>query len=104
LIADPPESLSITVLFGGGLVVIGASICYNPELKAAGRNPFILDSTSPDITFKEHAYNETRFSSIARTNPEEGECLLQIAQRKINQKWGVYGEMATRDSSDLDSN
>ena len=66
LSADPLESLRITALFRGALVVIGASICYNPELKATGRNPSILDLTRPDITFKEHAYNETRFSSVAR--------------------------------------
>ncbi|HIF86448.1 MAG TPA: pyruvate:ferredoxin (flavodoxin) oxidoreductase [Gammaproteobacteria bacterium] len=77
-------------------------IRYNPELKVAGHNPFILDSTRPDIAFKEYAYNETRFNRIARTNPKEGERLLQMAQQMINQKWGVYEEMATRDSSDLD--
>ncbi|NQV70694.1 MAG: pyruvate:ferredoxin (flavodoxin) oxidoreductase [Pseudohongiella sp.] len=70
-------------------------IRYNPELRNSHRNPFILDSTRPDIAFKEYAYNETRFSSIARTNPEEGERLSNLAQQMIDQKWGIYEGMAS---------
>jgi len=75
-------------------------IRYNPELKAAGRNAFILDSTRPDIPFEEYAYNETRFSTIARTNPEEGERLSKLAQQMIDQKWGIYEGMATSHNID----
>ena len=77
-------------------------IRYNPELRNSERNPFILDSTRPDIAFTEYAKNETRFSGIARTNPEESERLMTMAQTMITQKWGVYEEMATRDSADIE--
>ena len=75
---------------------------YNPELRRSARNPFILDSTRPDVTFKEYADKETRFSSIARSNPEEGAKLMTMAQQMLDQKWGIYEEMATRYSGDLD--
>lgn len=75
-------------------------IRYNPALRNGNRNPFILDSIRPDIPFEDYAYNETRFSSIARTNPKQAKHLAQMAQQMINQKWGIYEEMATRDSAD----
>ncbi|MBL4819973.1 MAG: pyruvate:ferredoxin (flavodoxin) oxidoreductase [Gammaproteobacteria bacterium] len=68
---------------------------YNPELRNNDRNPFILDSTRPDIDFKEFAALETRFSSISRSNPVEGERLMNLAQQNIDQKWGIYEDMAT---------
>ena len=77
-------------------------IRYNPELRSTERNPFILDSTRPDIAFKEYAKNETRFSGITRTNPEEGARLMKMAQQVINQKWGIYEEMATRNSAEME--
>lgn len=70
---------------------------YNPELINGDRNPFILDSTRPEIGFKEYAYSETRFSGISRTDPEEAERLSKLAQKMIDQKWSLYEEMATRE-------
>jgi len=75
-------------------------IRYNPALRNGNRNPFILDSIRPDIPFEDYAYNETRFSSIARTNPKQAKHLAQMVQQMINQKLGIYEEMTTRDSAD----
>ncbi len=69
---------------------------FNPELQRSGRNPFILDSTRPDIGFEEYASNETRFSGIVRARPEEGARLMAMAQESIDEKWQVYESMATR--------
>lgn len=70
---------------------------YNPELIDTERNPFILDSTRPEIGFKEYAYTETRFSGISRTDPEAADRLSKLAQKMIDQKWSLYEEMATRE-------
>lgn len=70
---------------------------YNPELINGERNPFILDSTRPELGFKEYAYSETRFSGISRTDPEEADRLSKLAQKMIDQKWSLYEEMATRE-------
>ena len=69
---------------------------YNPELRDAGNNPFMLDSLRPDIPLKEYAYNEMRYKMLVRSNPTEAERLMKIAQNTINQKWGLLEEMATR--------
>jgi pyruvate-ferredoxin/flavodoxin oxidoreductase len=76
---------------------------YNPQLRDGDRNPFILDSTRPTVDFKTYADNERRFSNIARSDPEESKRLTTLAQKMINQKWGIYEEMATRDTAETES-
>ena len=41
-----------------------------------GENPFRLDSPRPTIPFKDYAYNEIRYRSLAATRPEEARALL----------------------------
>jgi pyruvate-ferredoxin/flavodoxin oxidoreductase len=71
-------------------------IRYNPAVRQSGENPFVLDSQRPKIQLKDYAYNELRYSMLARTNPTEAEHLLQLAEENIRQKWDTYEEMATR--------
>ncbi len=71
---------------------------YNPELRKAGVNPFMLDSQRPKIKLKDYAYNELRYRMLTRTNPAEAERLLGLAQEVVYRKWDVYEEMATRGS------
>lgn len=67
---------------------------YNPTLRKAGKNPFVLDSPRPTIKLKEYAYNELRYSLLARTNPKEAERLLDAAQELINLRWKTYEDMS----------
>ncbi len=43
---------------------------YNPALRKEGKNPFQLDSKAPSITLKQYAYQEARYSMLARSDPE----------------------------------
>ncbi len=72
---------------------------YNPELRAAHKNPFMLDSLRPKISVKDYAYKENRYFSLTKSNPKQAEHLMEMAQTVVNQKWAVYEEMATRDAS-----
>ncbi|MBL4660471.1 MAG: pyruvate:ferredoxin (flavodoxin) oxidoreductase [Alcanivoracaceae bacterium] len=74
---------------------------YNPELRSAHRNPFMLDSLRPKISVKDYAYKENRYLSLTKSNPEQAEHLMEMAQIVVNQKWAVYEEMATRDASEF---
>ncbi|VAW40850.1 Pyruvate-flavodoxin oxidoreductase [hydrothermal vent metagenome] len=74
---------------------------YNPELRSAQKNPFMLDSLRPQISLKDYAYKENRYLSLTKTNPEEAKHLIKMAQIVVNQKWAVYEEMATRDASEF---
>lgn len=67
---------------------------YNPALRDTGSNPFVLDSPRPHIALRSYQENELRFSSMARTHPQESERLMHLAQRVVNQKWEIYAEMA----------
>ena len=45
---------------------------YDPAMRAIGENPFRLDSPRPTLKFRDYAYNEIRYSSLARTRPDRG--------------------------------
>jgi pyruvate-ferredoxin/flavodoxin oxidoreductase len=74
-------------------------IRYNPVLRQSDKNPFVLDSPRPRIAFKEYAYNELRYKMLQRTHPDEAERMLELAQQIVNQKWGIYEQMATSSGS-----
>jgi pyruvate-ferredoxin/flavodoxin oxidoreductase len=67
---------------------------FNPDLSAQGKNPFQLDSRAPSIPLKEFAYNETRYTMLAKSNPEEAKKLLDLAQADVGAKWKLYEHMS----------
>jgi pyruvate-ferredoxin/flavodoxin oxidoreductase len=67
---------------------------YNPALRAAGKNPFQLDSRAPSISLKKYVYQEARYSMLARNNPEEANRLLELAQGDVDRRWKVYSNQA----------
>jgi pyruvate-ferredoxin/flavodoxin oxidoreductase len=69
---------------------------YNPELRKTEHNPFILDSPRPRIPLKDYAYNELRYKMLTKTNPQEAERLMGLAQQAVYQRWDTYEEMANR--------
>jgi pyruvate-ferredoxin/flavodoxin oxidoreductase len=69
---------------------------YDPLLRAAGDNPFLLDSPRPRIPLSAYMRGELRFRVLARTDPAEAEHLAELAQEEIAQRWATYEEMAAR--------
>jgi pyruvate-ferredoxin/flavodoxin oxidoreductase len=67
---------------------------FNPDLVAQGKNPFQLDSRAPSITLKEYIYNETRYTMLVKSNPEEAKRLLELAQQDVASHWKLYDYMA----------
>jgi len=67
---------------------------YNPALAADGKNPLTLDSKAPKIPLKDYAYNETRYSSLARVNEERAEMLLKLAQEDVDTRWRQFERLA----------
>jgi pyruvate-ferredoxin/flavodoxin oxidoreductase len=72
---------------------------YNPMLRQSDKNPFVLDSPRPRKAFKDYAYNELRYQMLQRTNPQEADRMMELAQQLVNQKWEVYEQMANRSGS-----
>ncbi|MCP9270952.1 pyruvate:ferredoxin (flavodoxin) oxidoreductase [Mycolicibacterium arenosum] len=69
---------------------------YDPVLRAAGENPFLLDSHRPRIPLDDYRKRELRYRSLANSDPVEYERLLGTAEQAIAQRWNVYEEMASR--------
>ena len=71
-------------------------IRYDPVVRAAGGNPFLLDSPRPRMPLADYRKGELRFRALANADPAEAERLLGLAQQAADQRWQVYEEMATR--------
>jgi len=69
---------------------------YDPEVRATGKSPFLLDSHRPRIPITDYLYRELRYRALANSDPEEAERLLKLAQEAIDQRWNTYAEMASR--------
>jgi len=67
---------------------------YNPDLVAQDKNPFQLDSRAPSIALKDYIYNETRYTMLAKSSPEEAKRLLSLAQEDVAARWKLYDYMA----------
>jgi pyruvate-ferredoxin/flavodoxin oxidoreductase len=70
---------------------------FNPAMQTVGRSPFQLDSPRPTIPFKDYAYNEIRYASLARTLPDDAAALLVEAQAAVVAKYRKYEELAALD-------
>jgi pyruvate-ferredoxin/flavodoxin oxidoreductase len=69
---------------------------YDPVLRAAGGNPFMLDSPRPRIALADYTQRELRYRALGNTDPAEAERLAALAQQAVDQRWDTYEEMATR--------
>ncbi len=67
---------------------------YNPDLTAQNKNPFQLDSRAPSIGLKDFMYNETRYTMLVKSNPEQAKRLLGLAQEDVAARWKLYDYMA----------
>jgi pyruvate-ferredoxin/flavodoxin oxidoreductase len=71
-------------------------IRYDPALRAAGGNPFLLDSPRPRIPLDAYTQRELRYRALGHADPAEAERLAALAQQAVDQRWDTYEEMATR--------
>jgi pyruvate-ferredoxin/flavodoxin oxidoreductase len=66
---------------------------YHPS-PDPGAHPFQLDSKRSGQPLREFALSETRYSSLARVEPERARHLLALAQADIDERWDYYQQMA----------
>jgi pyruvate-ferredoxin/flavodoxin oxidoreductase len=67
---------------------------YNPGLAGQGQSPLQLDSKAPSLPLKSYAYNETRYTMLAHSNPETARRLLEEAQDDVRARWRMYEHLA----------
>jgi pyruvate-ferredoxin/flavodoxin oxidoreductase len=67
---------------------------YDPRLKDAGVNPLQLDSKPPTLDFKEYAYGQNRYRSLAKSKPEEAARLLELARADVAARFAMMQRLA----------
>ena len=67
---------------------------YDPRLAAEGKNPLQLDSKAPSLPLKDYAYNETRYTMLTKSKPEQAARLIELAQQDVNSRWRMFEHLA----------
>ncbi len=60
---------------------------YNPDLEEQGKNPLVIDSKEPTISFEEYAMGENRYRTLKRVNPEHADELMKLSQKDVLKAW-----------------
>ncbi len=60
---------------------------FNPDLEKEGKNPLIIDSKEPTISFDEYALGENRYRTLKRVNPAEADELMALSQKDVLKSW-----------------
>jgi pyruvate-ferredoxin/flavodoxin oxidoreductase len=67
---------------------------YDPRLTRDGKNPLQLDSKAPSVPLKSYAYNETRYTMLAHSDPDAARRVLALAQDDVAARWRYYEYLA----------
>ena len=69
---------------------------YVPELKAEGKNPFILDSKEPSLPLEDFLNGEVRYASLRRSFPQQADMLMEQAKEFSRQRYEKYRALADK--------
>lgn len=67
---------------------------FNPELRAAGKNPFILESKEPERPYKDFIKGEVRYTQLATIFPEIAEKMFDEAEMNARERYETYKRLA----------
>jgi pyruvate-ferredoxin/flavodoxin oxidoreductase len=68
---------------------------FDPRRAAEGKNPMQLDSKPPSVPLEDYIYNETRYSMLRQSHPEEAKKLLEEAREDVAARWKMYETWAS---------
>jgi pyruvate-ferredoxin/flavodoxin oxidoreductase len=67
---------------------------FDPRLKEAGKNPFILDSKEPSVAFNDFLMGEVRYTSLKSQFPDIADALFETAAKEGRERYEGYVRMA----------
>ncbi len=70
---------------------------FNPDLVQEGKNPLQLDSKAPTMAYKDWAFGETRFQTLAKRDPAIAEKFATQAAWEESLRWKIYQQLAEMD-------
>jgi pyruvate-ferredoxin/flavodoxin oxidoreductase len=68
---------------------------FDPRRVVEGKNPMQLDSKPPSVPLEDYIYNETRYSMLRQSHPEEAKKLLEEARDDVAARWKMYETWAS---------
>lgn len=68
---------------------------FNPQLKDAGKNPFVLESKEPTASFRDFIMGEVRYSSLAMQYPDVAEALFAKTEADAMERLANYKRLAS---------
>ncbi len=72
---------------------------FNPSA-ALGKPKFVVDSRPPSIPLEQYIYNETRYTMLRQSNPEQAAVLLAEAQQDVDERWAHFQYLAQESVAD----
>jgi pyruvate-ferredoxin/flavodoxin oxidoreductase len=88
-LAHGPEQQKAAVLSG-----YWPLLRYDPRRLDDGKNPLQLDSKAPSLPLEKYIYNETRYTMLVQSKPEEAKVLLEEAREDVRRRWMEYEHKA----------
>ena len=67
---------------------------FNPQLKAQGKNPLILDSKEPSESFQNFIKGEVRYSALQTIFPDRADKLFSLAEEDASERLRLYKQLA----------
>jgi pyruvate-ferredoxin/flavodoxin oxidoreductase len=67
---------------------------FNPELAAEGKNPLVIDSKEPTISFEQYALEQNRYRVLKKSNPKAAAELMKKANKWTARRYELYKQMA----------
>ena len=68
---------------------------FNPDNRAAGKNPLTVDSKLPSKAFADQANVENRFKQLAKLDPEMAQKLVEDADKRFKAKYDLLTKLAS---------
>jgi len=70
---------------------------FNPQLKAAGENPFTLDSADPTGDFQKFILSEVRYNSLKKEFPDQADELFAKTEADAKERLAGYKKLAGKE-------
>lgn len=67
---------------------------FNPDLAAAGQNPFTLDSKEPTGSLRDFMLGEVRYDSLRKIAPEKADALFAKTEADARERYESYKRLA----------
>ncbi|HBN85455.1 MAG TPA: pyruvate:ferredoxin (flavodoxin) oxidoreductase, partial [Clostridiales bacterium] len=70
---------------------------YNPELAKENKNPFVLDSKEPKLSYQDFLNSESRYARLLKSSPDRAKELFEKSEADAKFRYESYKKMAEQE-------